>query len=135
MHREKILKDKSFCDENLKVLYKKTSHEVEKILPRSRTSVTRAQVHDLLPRHAHTETCGECSQIHVMSAENTYSPWKLCCFALFPIYIFEKICSHFLKYFLCPVGSSTVLNKNSKFKTEVRSTGKSLALPGHFLFQ
>ena len=91
-------------------------------------------VHDLLTRHAQTETWGVYSQVHVMSSDNTSTPWKLCSFSIFPILILRKICSHFAEYFFCPIGSSTVTNKNSKFKTEGRSTGQSIVLPGHFLF-
>ena len=89
-------------------------------------------VHDLLTRHAQTETWGVYSQVHVMSSDNTSTPCKLCSFSIFPILILRKICNYFAEYFFCPIGSSTVTNKNSKFKTAGRSTGQSLVLPGHF---
>ena len=79
-------------------------------------------VHDLLTRHAQTETWGVYSQVHVMSSDNTSTPWKLCSFSIFPILILRKICSYFAEYFFCPIGSSTVTNKNSTFKTEGRNT-------------
>ena len=48
-----------------------------------RDESTSAQPLDL-SRHAQTETWGEYSQIHVQSADNTFTPWKLSSFSIFP---------------------------------------------------
>jgi len=58
----------------------KTSREVELFSPGNGTSVTRAHVHDLYTRHAHTENWGELyEQLHVhnvLSRHHFYTATK-----------------------------------------------------------
>ena len=65
MHREKMKGSmvKKCC-------VQKTSREVEKVLP-SKGKRTRTQVHDLLTRHAQTETWEEYSQVYVNTMETS----------------------------------------------------------------
>ena len=106
----------------------KTSREVELFSPGNGTSVTRAHVHDLYTRHAHTENWGELyEQLHVhnvLSRHHFYTATKI----FSPTFFFLNHVQENSLSFLLILTTPRFIHggKTAKFETEGRSAANPL---------